>query len=89
MWASFHTEVMYLSVNIISVSQCRFTVVLLQSRFATSRFATNQSRFDTHLKLIRYKPKSIRYKLRSINHSFDLLKKDRLYNKPDLRATDY
>ena len=83
MWASFHTEVMYLSVNIISVSQYRFTVVLLPSRFAT-----NRSRFDTHLKSIRYKPKSIRYKLKSINYSFDLQKKDRLYNKPDLCAID-
>jgi len=41
----------------------RFKVVSLQSRFASSRFATIRSQFATQIQSIRYNSKSIRCKL--------------------------
>ena len=50
----------------------RFTVVSIQSRFDTSRFDTNQSRFDTHVKSFRYTSKvvSIQTEVNSIQPLF-------------------
>ena len=47
---SIHTKRCYWAVFLE-----RFTVVSIQSRFDTSRFGTNLSRFVTHVKSIRYK----------------------------------
>ena len=49
-----------------------FTVVSIQSRFDTSRFDTNRSRFDTHVKSFRYTPKvdSIQTEVNSIKPLF-------------------
>ena len=46
----------------------RYKVVSIQSRFDTSRFDTNRSRFDTHIKSVRYTSKvnSIQTEVNSI-----------------------
>ena len=62
-------EVLEVRVGLLNI---RYPVVSIQSRFDTTRFDTNQSRLDTHVKSFRYTSKvdSIQTEVNSIQPLF-------------------